>query len=988
MPAPDPTTLQAALAKAVRGEVRFDRLSRAIYATDASLYSIPPVGVVMPLDAADVAATVRVCGELGASIVPRGAGTGIAGGAVGAGVQIDFSRHMRGILRIDPAQRLARVQPGVVLDDLNAALAAHGLHFAPDVATASRATIGGMIANNSCGSHSVRYGRTVDHVAALTCVLASGETVSWPHEPFEDLPTAGAKTPAPRDWPNRQDRETSPSQARIHAALDHIRRTYASDIYERYPRVMRRNGGYALDRLLTSARPNPATLICGSEGTLALVVEAELRLTPLPRHKALLIAAYDDVLSSLGAAPLFLEHDPAAVELVNRSILAQGLVSAAPDVRALFTPALPGAILIAELYDDDDASLRARMESLETHLHAARPPGAGVARAVFEPAAQREVWSIRNRGFGLLMARPGPTQPHEFIEDAAVDPRRLREYIARLDTLLAEEGVRDVGYYAHASVGVIHVRPALNLEQPVDVQRMRRIAERTVDLVREFSGAFTGEHGDGLVRSEWLERVYGPRIVAAFREVKDAFDPQRVLNPGKIVDAPPMTDNLRYAQPSRPVPLTRFSYGPHASMPALAKMCSGVGQCRQKLVGVMCPSYMATLDERHTTRARANALRVALSENGLIDGLGDAALDDVMELCLSCKACKNECPTGVDMAKLKAEWLAARNDQRGVSAAAGFIARMPDRLALAARFPAIANRIGQSRAARALLESRYGLDRRIAPPRFARETFRTWFARHAHDRKEVRRSPARGLVVYFADTFTNYFQPQVGIAAVRLLEAAGFEVIAPQTACCGRTRISQGMLDEARWLAGRNLALLAPFVERDAWIVGSEPSCVLTLMDELPALLQSDAANRLAQRVRLVDSLLAETLRDAPDALGANQPRPTPIVQVHGHCHQKALVGMRDTLTLLKAVGRQAVALDTGCCGMAGSFGHEKAHYDIARAIGEQRLFPAVRARGDAEIAVTGFSCREQIQHHVAVTPRHVLEIAAESLPGEFRSRP
>ncbi|MCA9242535.1 MAG: FAD-binding protein [Phycisphaerales bacterium] len=969
----DVAKLHAALEKAVRGAVRFDRLTRAIYSTDASLYAIPPLGAVLPLDTDDVSATLRVCRAFGASIIPRGAGTGIAGGAVGAGVQLDFSRHMHGILEIDSDRRLARVQPGVVLDDLNAALAPHGLHFAPDVATASRATIGGMIANNSCGSHSVLYRRTVDHVESVKCVLASGDVVEWRQLPFADLPPeATGEGPT---WPPATNTPDSAAIARIDAAMRGVRDEFCADVLRQYPRVMRRNGGYALDRLVMSSEPNPATLICGSEGTLALVVEATLRLTPLPKHKALLIARYDDVFSALGAAPLYLEHRPAAVELINRSILTQGLISAPPAVRALLPEPFPAAILIGELYDNDNASLRSRMWALESHLHSARPPGAGPTRVVYQPALQREIWNIRNRGFGLLMAQPGSTQPHEFIEDAAVDPRRLREYIQRLDALLAEEDVKEVGYYAHASVGVIHVRPALNLEAPADVSRMRRIAERTVDLVREFSGAFTGEHGDGLVRSEWLERVYGPRITRAFREIKDAFDPDRILNPGKIVDAAPMTENLRYAQRTRLIPLTRFGFEPHADMAAMAKMCSGVGQCRQKLVGVMCPSYVATLDERHTTRARANALRVALSEGGLIDGLNDAALDDVMDLCLSCKACKRECPTGVDMARLKAEWLAARNEKRGASRAARFIAHMPDRLPFASLAPRLANAISQSSIARGFIERRYGLDRRIPPPRFAQQTLRAWFKR----RTPRRNAKSRGLVAFFPDTFTNHVQPNVGIAAIHLLEAVGFEVVMPPTVCCGRTRISAGFLDEAARLGRQNVALLTPFIQQGAWIVGVEPSCVSALTDDLPALLKSDDAHSLAERVRLVDSLLAATLRDAPDAI-PQQTRPAERpIHVHGHCHQKALIGMTDTIDLLTALGLNANALDTGCCGMAGAFGHEKSHYDVARAIGEHRLFPAVRERGDAEIAVTGFSCHEQIQHHTGVATRHVLEIAYEA---------
>ncbi len=967
---------------AIRGDVRFDKLTRTIYSTDASLYEIHPAGVVMPRDADDVVATVNLCRKHGVPIVARGAGTGIAGGALGWGVQLDFSRYMHAIGAIDATSRTVIVEPGVVLDDLNAVAGKLGLSFPADVATASRATIGGMIANNSCGAHSVYYGRTVDYVESLTVVLADGSVSTWRQLPYRDLPASKTEGQRDKGTEGQSSENATSSQRCIEAALDRIRQTYHSDVLERYPRVLRRNGGYALDRLCMSDAVNPATLLCGSEGTLGLVVSATLRLVHAPKHRALAVLQFDSVLDAVGATPQLLEHRPAAVELVDDLILRPGIPLVSSAVSRQLFDACPKAILVCELYDDEADSLRARMTALENDVRQSRL--ARETRIVFDPTVQLAVWMIRNKGFGLLMSKPGDRHPHEFIEDAAVDPARLRDYIADLGAILRDEGVHDVAYYAHASVGVIHVRPTLNLKRTDDVARMRRIADKTVDLVMKYGGAMTGEHGDGIVRSEWLERLYGPRIVQAFREVKRAFDPDNLFNPRKIVDPLPMDERIRYASHPRTVKLdTYFDYSAHGSMQGLANMCSGVGQCRQKLVGTMCPSYMATLDEKHTTRARALALRSALTQGGLLNGLDDPALDEVMDLCLSCKACKTECPTGVDMARMKSEWLAHRNAAHGVSMSARFLAAAPQLAALGSAFPRISNWLIQSPLGRGMMERLFGVDRRVAPPAFAQQTFRQWFDTRGGAMPTAVASACRplGTVVYFADTWTNYYWPQVGIAAVRLLEAAGYEVVAPQLACCGRPAISKGMLDLAVANAKANVEALLPYVDAGAWIVGSEPSCILTFIDEVPHFVRTESAKRIATRVRTVEQLLAQTLEADPTALPWNLSVSPQKVLLHGHCHQKALIGTADALRLLCAIPHcEAAEINSGCCGMAGSFGHEHEHYDVSAAIGELRLFPMVRNRGNATIAVSGFSCREQVAHHANAAARHVLEIAAQAI--------
>lgn len=977
----DKANLGASLAKTLRanikGDVRFDALTRTLYATDASIYEIIPLGVVLPENMDDVVATVDECRNVGTSIIPRGGGTGLTGGAVGPGVQIDLSRYMNEIGRLDLASRTIEVQPGVVLDELNDHLAAHGLQFAPDVATASRATIGGMIANNSCGARSILHGRTVDHVAGLTVVLADGEIVTFTAHPSQ----RNSKEPGP-----------DARAERIGGELARIRDGCYDEMQRRFPRILRSNGGYGLDRLGPPKTPaDPIKILCGSEGTLGIVVRAKLRLVPIPKHTGLAVLHFDHVLDALGVTPAVLRLKPAAVELVDRLILDAARANSLLGRRCDFLQGDPSALLIVEFCDDDAATVASRIDALAADVEATKSSFA--LSKVLGTDRQADVWKLREAGLGLLMSQPGDAQPHAFVEDTAVEPSRLREFIERFSAILEREGGK-AGYYAHASAGCIHVRPVINLKKADDVERMRRIADAVSDLVVEFGGAMTGEHGDGIVRSCWLEKIYGPKITAAFKAVKRLFDPECLFNPHKIVDPFPMTEHLRQgpAFASQPVK-TYLDFSAHGGVAGLAGMCSGVGQCRQRLVGTMCPSYMATDDEQHTTRARANALRVALSNRGLLDGLGDPRLEEVMDLCISCKACKTECPTGVDMARLKTEYLSHRNLVSGVRPRARLIATMPHRLELASRFPRLSNLFARSMPLRALVERCYGLDRRVPPPRLACQTFRAWFRRHCRkhhvrDRLSSRSAdpgvagespPHRGKVIYFVDTWTNYFTPLVGIAAVKLLERAGFDVLCPLTLCCGRPAISQGLLADAKQLAEFNVRRLARLASNGIPIVGTEPSCTLTLVDEYPQLVRTQAARRIASQTMTIESFLRRLLTEDPSALRFTRPR-APLLY-HAHCHQKALVGSADAIELLHhAWGNAASEINSGCCGMAGAFGHEVEHYDVARAIGEQRLFPAVRRRGDAEVAVSGFSCRSHIEHHTGAHPKHLVEYLAEAL--------
>lgn len=1003
------------LRRRISGEVRDDRLARAMYATDASIYEIVPDGVVFPRRVEDVQEAVRVCAAHGVPLTARGAGTGLAGGAVNRGLQLDCSRYLNRILHVDPGARLAVVEPGVVEDELNAALRPFGLHFAPDVATSSRATIGGMIANNSCGAHSVRYGRTVDHVRALSVVLSDGSLQTWGMEADEAGGVGAIGASGRRGVVGMPfDRHQSPFGAACEKAVADVAARYADEIARRFPKVLRRNGGYALDRVRRrDGRANVETIICGSEGTLAIVVGAVLNLEPLPRFKGIVAAHFGELLDALAATPAALEHAPAAVELIDKLILDAARRNPVMRRRKWLIEGDPRGVLIIELYDDDAEALARRLRALAGDLSSR---GMGYAHAVLtDPVLQEDLWYIRKSGLGLLMSTPGDRQTYDFVEDTAVDPARLRDYIARFMRVLEEEGVAEASYYAHASVGCLHVKPVLNLKSAGDIAKMHRIADRVSSLALEFGGTMTGEHGDGLLRSCWLEKMYGLRIMEAFGLVKSAFDPLGVLNPGKIVDPLPMLENFRYGpayQAARP--LTVLDFSAHGGMAGMAEMCSGVGQCRSRLVGTMCPSYMATGDEAHTTRARANALRLALSNRDIVSGLSDPVLDEVMDLCLSCKACKSECPTGVDMAKLKAEWLHQRNRREGAPLRSRLIARTAELCRAGRPFARVANWLTGRAWFREVLDAWLGIDRRAPLPTFARRTFREWLAGASLPVREVAGAPvaegtrrvrprheaggasgdtSRSPVALFVDTWTNYFTPEAGIAAVRVLDSMGYAVIVPPGVCCGRPAISKGMLDVAASQGRGATEALGPLARAGIPVVGVEPSCVSALIDELPQLVRTDAARATSARARMIESFLAAEVarlepvlkRSTGAGLGGTSMRGVgavpPRLLYHAHCHQKALTGTADAARVLAACfGASAAEIPSGCCGMAGSFGMERAHYDVAAAVGEDRLFDVVRRSGEAEIAVSGFSCRHQIEHHTGRKPLHLVEWLARAL--------
>ncbi|HEV8339305.1 MAG TPA: FAD-linked oxidase C-terminal domain-containing protein [bacterium] len=958
--------LAAALSDAVRGEVRFDHFSRVLYATDASIYQIMPLGVVLPRDTDDVRAALRICADAGVPVLPRGGGTSLAGQTVGRAVILDCSRHMNAVLAIDPDRREVRVQPGVVQDELNLALAPHGLRLGPDTATSNRATLGGMIGNNSCGARSIVYGKMVDHVRSLRLLLAGGEELAV--GPMDETALARA-----READSREGALTRTVLDAVEGQRDEIDR--------RYPKLLRRVAGYNLPEML--ARPfNLARLIVGSEGTLGVVTEATVGVVPRPAHTVLGVAHFRDLTEALEATPLILPHGPSAVELIDRFLLEMTRAQLEFTRRMTFLQGDPEALLLIELSGDSRDEVLDRLAAVERSL-ASAGMGYALVRAV-DPADQDNIWRVRKAGQGLLQGVRGDSKPITFVEDTAVPPERLAPFIRRFREILNRHGVR-AAIYAHASVGCLHVRPLINLKDGAQVETMRTIAEAIGELTIEFGGTMSGEHGDGLVRGWFLERYFGPMIYGAFRTIKGAFDPENLMNPGKIVDAPPMTADLRYGPAYRTQAVeTHFDWSREGGFAAAAELCSGVGACRKTIEGTMCPSYMVTREEEHSTRGRANLLRNVLSGVLPPEELTGRRLFEALDLCIECKGCKAECPANVDMAKLKYEFLARYYETHGYPLRARLFGHIHRLNRVGTRLAPLSTWLAGLAPVRVMLERVAGIDRRRPLPPFARQPFDVWWARRRRRRtRDGSGEPSRPRVALFADTFLRYNYPEIGHAAVSVLERLGYEVIVPSVTCCGRPMISKGMLSTARARAESNVRTLLPYAAAGMAIVGCEPSCILTFRDEVPDLLPGENTRLIARSALLIDEFLARHVQEHGWPAGtAAMGGPQPKVLVHGHCHQKAIVGMQPALSVLRAAGFQAEAVDSGCCGMAGSFGFEQEHYDLSLAMGERRLLPAVRrAAADTEVVAMGVSCRQQIAHGTGRRAKHLAEVLAERLP-------
>jgi FAD/FMN-containing dehydrogenase/Fe-S oxidoreductase len=939
--------LHAALDGRLEGYLRTDAASRALWSTDASIYLRKPVGVVVARSEEDVKRALEAAREIGLSITPRGTGTSLAGQATAPGLALDLS-EMQKVFELDLENRRCSVEPGTIQGELNALVEPHGLVFGADTSTSDVATLGGMVGNNSAGMRSIIYGTTADQVLSLRCVLASGETVEL--------------RPLPRDEAVGRARHADAEARLLRGALG-IGERYSDEIKRRFPRMIRRVSGYGLDAFVDPDTLDLTRLICGSEGTLAVVTRAEFRLAELPPRRGMASFQFGSLAESAHATVELLKENPSALELLDEVAIGRARSNPVYRDSTRFVQGDPKALLLVE-WSGSEEELEKRFTALE---ELAREVGASVVTPLRTKGEMAQTVKLRKSTLPILLGTTDKEKPVAFVEDAAVPPERLEEFITRFREIVERNGTWAC-FYGHASVGCLHVRPALDTSDHDGVSRMRRIAEEVADLVVECGGSISGEHGDGLSRSEFLEKMYGPEMLRAFAEVKALFDPEGMLNPGVIVDPSPMDRQLRIGPGRRRLSVnTGLDFSDQGSFAAAVELCNGSGFCRKKTGGTMCPSYMVTLDEHDTTRARANMLRSVIDGTLPPEELTGERMKEVMDLCVGCKACKTECPSRVDVASMKTEVLYQMGRKNGFSMrqkAAGHIRRQ---LALAALTPSLYNAASGTRLARRAA-ALAGIDPRRSLPKVTRKTFSKRFP-------GLPQGAGPAEVALFNDTWNEYQRPEIGVGAVRLFAAAGAKVQLPKVVCCGRPMLSEGLVDEARRNARRNLDLLYPLIERGLPLVGLEPSCILTIRDDYRKLLPDDArVEKLAGATRLFEEALLEL--DADLRLGEGSP-----VLLHGHCHQKALVGTGPTEEALAlASGSDVKVVDSGCCGMAGLFGYEEDHYEVSMKMGERRLFPAVRGAGGRMIVAPGTSCREQISDGTGHHALHPAEYLAQLL--------
>ncbi len=971
--------LTRVLAAAGTGEVRFDLHDRMLYSTDASLYQVEPVGVVIPSCVDDGARAAEICAQHESPILPRGGGTSLAGQCVNRAVVIDFSANCRSVGVVDDANRCVHVEPGVTLDELNEEIArrGHGLFFAPDVATSRHANLAGMIGNNSAGAHSILYGRTVEHVLGIDA-LVLGRDGKAQRVTLEQ----GAAL--------RDERVRELTQGVIDVVS-----TNARAIRERFPKTIRRSTGYNLDLILDQlelpgdalANVNLAKLMCGSEGTLALTLGAELNLEPIPVAKGLVVVTFDSLQQAIEAVNPILETHPSAVELLDDFVLSLARKNTqhrtAVDLLGASGAGDPAAVLYVEYFAHESPDeLRDRFDALGALL------GGRPIRTLLDPEDMVRAWSLRKAAEPLLHGVPGMRKPVTFVEDTAVDPAKLPEFVERFRQVVEQHGTK-AAYFAHASVGCLHIRPMLDLHSSTDRDSLRAIAVEVADLVREFDGALSGEHGDGRVRGPLLERMFGGELMNAFRQIKTIFDPNDLLNPGNIAEPGPVesiTTKLRVLPEKEPIAIgeveTYFDYSDHGGFGSAVEMCNGAGICRKKQGGTMCPSYMATLDERHSTRGRGNALRLAISgQFGKTSSSSplwnDTETKRTLDLCLSCKACKAECPSNVDIAKLKAEYTA-----QGYRAGAN--PPIADRLLthlrglneFAARAPGLANTLSRSGMIRFVINRMMSLAPERSLPPMGR-------ALTALVKKRPTKKASRGVVALYVDCFTGFGESHIGVAALDALETLGYEVRLLDAGCCQRPAISMGRLDRAV-SKGEQLASKLKAVSNDdsvEAILFLEPSCRSAIADDLPALKMNtprEVWRHITARSMFVEEFIAKVLVDREQPV---EPVGAPVI-FHAHCHQKALWSDESSGKMLRLlIGDRLTTLDSGCCGMAGAFGMTRDHYDLSMKIGELSLLPSVRSAGDDAIIVApGASCRHQIRDGASRVAIHPVQLAADIL--------
>jgi FAD/FMN-containing dehydrogenase/Fe-S oxidoreductase len=972
--------LERRLKAQLRGDVQFDRFTRGRYATDASHYQIMPIGVVAPRSIAEVQQALALAREAAISVLPRGAGTSQAGQTVNASLVVDCSKYLDRLLELDAPGRRCVVEPGMVLDELNRRLRPHGLWFPVDISTSSRATLGGMVGNNSCGARSLRYGNTRENVLSIDAIMADGALAHF--------------GPAARDL---SDLPANSRLAPLARGLLELAAREAQEIEARFPKVQRRVGGYNLDALAPGRNElNLAHLLVGSEGTLAFSTRIELKLAPLLGRRAVGACHFGSFFRAMEAAQHIVRLGPIAVELVDRTMLglAREIAMFRPIVEASVRGE-PEAVLFVEFAEEDHGeSLRRLARLVETIADLGLDWGNTGARwggvvEVLDPKLQSAIGEMRTAGLNIMMSMKQEGKPVSFVEDCAVPLDHLAQYTGRLTEIFEKHGTRGT-WYAHASVGCLHVRPVLNLRLEKDVQAMRAIADEAFELVRSYKGSHSGEHGDGIVRSEFHEKMFGARLVRAFEEIKDRFDPHGFFNPGKIVRAPKFDarGNFRYGPGYHGedirAQLDWSDYpGAGGGFQGAVEMCNNNGACRNRHGGVMCPSYRVTADERDVTRGRANTLRLAVTGQLGPHALTSREMAETLKLCVSCKACRRECPTGVDVARMKIEVQAAQVARHGLALRERLIGYLPRYAPLAARWPALANLRNEVPRLRQWSQRYAGLSARRSLPRWRPDWWR--------EGERPIGAPDARPVAFFADTFNRYFEPENIEAALTVLSAAGYGIHLPSAAdgrrplCCGRTFLAVGLVDEARREAERCIAALAPLVRRGMPVIGLEPSCMLGFRDEIPALVKSADARLLAGNALLFEEFLARE-REAGTLQLPLAPLPRRVL-LHGHCHQKAFDAMAAVEATLKLVPELAVeTIKSSCCGMAGGFGYGAETFDVSLQMAELSLLPAVRkAASDTLVVADGTSCRQQIEDFSGREALHVARVLAMSLESCWR---
>ncbi|MEL6863629.1 MAG: FAD-linked oxidase C-terminal domain-containing protein [Bacteroidota bacterium] len=967
------------LAKALDGEVHYGPLMRRLYATDASVYRQLPLAVVLPRHAQDIQQSIRFAHQNGLSIIPRAAGTSLAGQCVGEGIVVDVSKYLNRILEIQAEENWVRLEPGVIRDELNMHLKKYGLWFGPNTSTANRCMIGGMLGNNSCGSTSIVYGSTRDHVLEIKGFLSDGSPVHFKALQEGEL----AQKLAGQNLESRIYQQ-------LHQRLSDP--AVKQEIKAQFPKssIHRRNTGYAIDLLLQNQPFDPkgdpmnlCQLIAGSEGTLAFITEIKLHVDPLPPvAEVLLCAHFHSIETALKAVLIAMRHRPYACELMDKIILDCTKDSLAYQKNRFFLEGDPEAILIVEFRADDQDQATQLAEALKTALEIA---GLGYAFPQLQFPQSQMVWELRKAGLGLLANLPGDRKAVACIEDTAVALEDLPAYITEFSQLMSSFQQEAV-YYAHAGAGELHLRPILDLKNSEDRRLFREISLATAKLVKKYQGSLSGEHGDGRVRAEFIPLMIGEKNYALLREIKQTWDPKNIFNPGKIVDAPVMNESLRYeAEQETLVPNTVFDYTEVGGILRAAEKCNGSGDCRKLALsgGTMCPSYQATRDEKDTTRGRANALREFLSQNSSAQNpFDEQSLYEVMDLCISCKGCTSECPSSVDMASMKAEFLHQYYKSNGIPLRAKIFANNAQMNEWAMLWPSLSNFALSNPLSGTLMKKLLGIAPARSFPRLHAFSLRKWYKKHWPSLRPT--SPSKGTLVLFCDEYTNVYDVEIGIKAIQLLARLGYEVKMPAHSESGRAHMSKGLLEEARVLAQQNVEQFSPIIHESQPLVGIEPSALLSFRDEYPRLLRGEwqqKAKALKEHCLLIDEFISREIQAGRIDKKAFTEQ-TRNILLHGHCHQKALADLADTVWMLNLPTNYSVeVIPSGCCGMAGSFGYEKEHYEVSMAIGELVLFPAVRkAEEEVLIAAPGTSCRHQIQDGTARKALHPIEILFEAL--------